>query len=146
MSDNRYEPMPTEGKIPVTNSVILDLREREQLGISKYGTSLYTNNGRVAVRDAYQESLDCAQYLKQHLLENQEYLLEIERLRCIITEAHDALRYQNTAAAFSILAAEIVVEGGHGHVRVLGIDNVATHGSIIDGEATPCDDSASQPC
>ena len=46
-----------------------DLREREWLGIRRYGTPLLPFNGRNALVDAYQEVLDLAVYLRQALVE-----------------------------------------------------------------------------
>lgn len=46
-----------------------DLEERERLGVQRYGTPLYAHNGRDALRDAYEEALDLACYLKQAILE-----------------------------------------------------------------------------
>ncbi len=46
-----------------------DLEKREELGIERYGTSLRPHNGRDALRDAYEEALDLACYLKQCLIE-----------------------------------------------------------------------------
>ena len=42
-----------------------DMRARHQVGIAKYGTALKVWNGRDAVIDAYQESLDLIVYVKQ---------------------------------------------------------------------------------
>jgi hypothetical protein len=49
--------------------VASDLREREAQGIRTYGQPLYANNGRDALRDAYEEALDLACYLRQALEE-----------------------------------------------------------------------------
>lgn len=46
-----------------------DLVTREELGRSRYGTSLFAFNGRNALVDAYQEALDLACYLRQKLAE-----------------------------------------------------------------------------
>lgn len=46
-----------------------DLVERERLGLARYGTKLYPNNGRDALRDAYEEALDLACYLRQVMFE-----------------------------------------------------------------------------
>jgi hypothetical protein len=49
-----------------------DLEMRERLGVERYGTALYTRNGRDALQDAYEEVLDLACYLKQELLERDD--------------------------------------------------------------------------
>lgn len=47
-----------------------DLEERERIGKERYGTALYPHNGRCALRDAYEEALDLACYLRQALEES----------------------------------------------------------------------------
>jgi hypothetical protein len=68
MSD---QPLPTAGRVDVTPLVIADLQARTEGGIRTYGRPLQTFNGRSALRDAYEEALDLAQYLKQLLLEEE---------------------------------------------------------------------------
>lgn len=63
------EPMPKTGRFEVLPAVIADLNARSIMGKEKYGTVLKTDNGRNALMDAYQESLDLAMYLKQELME-----------------------------------------------------------------------------
>lgn len=46
-----------------------DLEQRERLGVERYGTSLQPHNGRDALRDAYEEALDLACYLRQAMAE-----------------------------------------------------------------------------
>ncbi|AGL13859.1 hypothetical protein [Actinoplanes sp. N902-109] len=46
-----------------------DLRIREQIGRQRYGTALQPHNGRDALRDAYEEALDLACYLRQAIAE-----------------------------------------------------------------------------
>lgn len=46
-----------------------DLMSRMQFGKAKYGTALRPHNGRDALKDAYEESLDLCQYLRQALYE-----------------------------------------------------------------------------
>ena len=54
------------------DAVIADLTERSRVGTAKYGTPLYTHNGREALMDAYQEALDLLMYLRQFLLERRD--------------------------------------------------------------------------
>jgi hypothetical protein len=49
--------------------VIADIEARRQVGIGRYGTALQPHNGRDALRDAYEESLDLACYLRQAIAE-----------------------------------------------------------------------------
>lgn len=46
-----------------------DLEQRERLGVERYGTALQPHNGRDALRDAYEEALDLACYLRQAMAE-----------------------------------------------------------------------------
>jgi hypothetical protein len=55
--------------VSIQAKVRADLEERERVGIARYGTALYPHNGRDALRDAYEEALDLACYLRQALEE-----------------------------------------------------------------------------
>lgn len=63
--------MPTHrpGVPSVQAAVRADLEQREQVGIRRYGTPLQPVNGRDALRDAYDEALDLACYLRQEITE-----------------------------------------------------------------------------
>lgn len=64
------QPLPIQNDAPdIQSQVIADIEERRQLGISRYGTALQPNNGRDALRDAYEEAIDLAMYLKQAIIE-----------------------------------------------------------------------------
>ena len=67
-----YQPEPRKGKVKVIDYVIADMLERAEAGRERYGTYLETHNGRDALWDAYQETLDLAVYLRQLILENLE--------------------------------------------------------------------------
>lgn len=103
------QPKPTPGKESVTEAVIADLRQREQKGIVTYGRSLETFNGRNALRDAYEECLDLAQYLKQKMMENDDMARELALLRPVgaamlaLGDWVDARRYPRLGAAVSAL-------------------------------------------
>jgi len=58
-------------KIDVINEVCEDLQARAVLGEKKYGERLRPFNGRSSLRDAYEEALDLANYLKQLLIEEE---------------------------------------------------------------------------
>jgi hypothetical protein len=62
------EPKPSEHP-PVWPLVLEDMADRHRQGIAKYGTSLRPHNGRDALKDAYQEALDLAVYLRQAIYE-----------------------------------------------------------------------------
>lgn len=54
---------------PILPLVIADLEDRAAAGIMTYGTLLRPFNGRDALKDAYEEALDLAMYLKQAMIE-----------------------------------------------------------------------------
>jgi hypothetical protein len=71
-SINQPEPPPQPNDRPaVWDLVIADMRERDATGLAKYGTRLQPHNGRSALRDAYQEVLDLAVYLRQKIYEEE---------------------------------------------------------------------------
>lgn len=49
--------------------VIADMEARRHLGIERYGVPVRPHNGRDALRDAYEEALDLAVYLRQAIAE-----------------------------------------------------------------------------
>ncbi len=73
MSDvTRPQQDPKPGRTAITPLVIADLEARRQQGIAKYGTELKSSNGRDALQDAYEESLDQCMYLRQELEQRAE--------------------------------------------------------------------------
>ena len=66
------QPMPIpNGRPSVQGLVRADLEERERVGVQRYGTPLQAHNGRDALRDAYEEALDLACYLRQAIEERE---------------------------------------------------------------------------
>jgi hypothetical protein len=64
------EPDPIPNDLPgVWGLVQKDMRLRNKFGEDKYGTHLQPHNGRDALKDAYEESLDLCVYLRQALYE-----------------------------------------------------------------------------
>jgi hypothetical protein len=65
------QPKPVRGEFSesVTDAVMADLIKRRETGVKKYGIELLSFNGRDALLEAYQESLDLTMYLKQALME-----------------------------------------------------------------------------
>jgi hypothetical protein len=49
-----------------------DIEDRKTAGVAKYGTPLQGFNGRNPVMDLYQELLDAANYMRQHMYEEVE--------------------------------------------------------------------------
>lgn len=60
---------PQPGQEVVLFHVLEDIKRRAEEGKLKYGTYLETFNGRDALVDEYQETLDKAMYLKQAIME-----------------------------------------------------------------------------
>lgn len=54
---------------PIREQVVADILRRKALGTERYGTPLQPHNGRSPLLDAYEEALDLAVYLRQHLME-----------------------------------------------------------------------------
>lgn len=64
------QPAPIPNSFPpVWGLVIEDMENRDKLGEHRYGTKLQPFNGRDALRDAYDESLDLCVYLRCALYE-----------------------------------------------------------------------------
>lgn len=58
--------LPTPNDLPhIHDLVIEDIKQRKALGVGRYGTPLQAFNDRDALRDAYEEILDAAAYLRQ---------------------------------------------------------------------------------
>jgi hypothetical protein len=51
--------------------VLEDLALRREIGIQRYGIGLQVNNGRDMLRDAYEEALDLAIYLRGMIQERE---------------------------------------------------------------------------
>jgi hypothetical protein len=64
------QPRPTpNGSLSVQEMVLADIQARMQVGLERYGVLLQPNNGRDALRDAYEEAIDLAMYLRQAIAE-----------------------------------------------------------------------------
>ena len=61
-------PVPNDGPA-IQDLVIADIEARKKVGLERYGTLLQAYNGRDALRDAYEEALDLAMYLRQEIEE-----------------------------------------------------------------------------
>lgn len=72
MTNHTEQPLPVGNGEVVYLAVIEDMHQRAELGRSRYGTYLRTENGRDALRDAYEEALDLCMYLKQAMMERDE--------------------------------------------------------------------------
>jgi hypothetical protein len=67
---DQVAPIPNDGP-SMHDLVAADMMERKAHGLRKYNSLLQAFNGRSALRDAYEEVLDLAVYLRQ-ALEEQE--------------------------------------------------------------------------
>lgn len=80
------QPLPVPNVAPdIQSQVIADIERRRQVGIRRYGIALQPGNGRDALRDAYEEVLDLACYLRQEMVERSR--LEPSALRDDIAAA-----------------------------------------------------------
>ncbi len=61
------------GADPLSAAVRADLIERAGAGVKKYGTPLMTRNGRDALWDFYQETLDAIMYARQEDMETPDF-------------------------------------------------------------------------
>jgi len=66
------EPPPKTNELPsMWDLVRKDMADRDTFGRQKYGTPLQPFNGRNALKDAYEEVLDLAVYLRQAIYEKE---------------------------------------------------------------------------
>jgi len=63
------QALAARARLPIGELVQADIRGRMARGRDTYGTDLYAGNGREALRDAYEEALDLAMYLRQAMVE-----------------------------------------------------------------------------
>lgn len=75
--DNTFnqQPNPTPNEGPSMHDLVCeDMQRRKEFGLKKYGSLLQANNGRDALKDAYEESLDLCVYLKQFIEEREAFV------------------------------------------------------------------------
>ena len=71
---NEKQPKSIPSSSPyIWDLVMADIKERDVLGAEKHGTRLQAFNGRDVLKDAYQEALDLAVYLRQAIFERDGY-------------------------------------------------------------------------
>lgn len=64
------QPAPVPNDLPsMWDLVMRDMTTRDQVGRQRYGTPLQPHNGRDMLRDAYEEALDLAVYLRGAIYE-----------------------------------------------------------------------------
>ena len=64
------QDLPHRGVREISPLLLKDMEEKASRGAKKYGLPLESHNGRDAVKDAYQEVLDLAMYLRQTVEED----------------------------------------------------------------------------
>jgi hypothetical protein len=85
MSIEQAMPVPNDSP-SVQGMVRADLETREKIGVERYGTALQPHNGRDGLRDAYEEVLDLACYLRQAIAERRR-----EDVDAAVAEVHAQL-------------------------------------------------------
>ena len=65
----------------IWDHVVDDMKARDQFGFRKYGRHLELNDGRDTLRDAYEEALDLAVYLKKAIMERDHQCLAFSTTR-----------------------------------------------------------------
>lgn len=64
------QQLPKVNNLPCIQDLVkVDIELRKQIGVERYGTPLQPHNGRDTLRDAYEEALDLAMYLRQAIYE-----------------------------------------------------------------------------
>jgi hypothetical protein len=90
----RDQPLPKPGGLPVQEIMIGVIRERREYGRRKYGRPLETNNGRDALKDAWEEALDLFTYLTQMRLERGDVLPGMHEMDTV-AELEEKLRRES---------------------------------------------------
>lgn len=88
-------------------AICADIEARLRFGLAKYGHPLETHNGRDALMDAYQEALDCLNYLEQHRIEAVEAYDTTNQATRDATVAAQLNLHKVTALVFDIKEALI---------------------------------------
>lgn len=88
--EDQPPPVPSD-RPAVWGLVIADMGERDQVGRQRYGTPLQPHNGRDALVDAYQESLDQVVYLRQEIEERRDLRGELAEVRGVLERLRRAL-------------------------------------------------------
>ena len=66
------EPAPVPNTLPSMHDLVAaDMESRKKFGYNKYNSLLQPFNGRDALKDAYEEVLDLAVYLRQAMYERE---------------------------------------------------------------------------
>jgi hypothetical protein len=67
--NEKQPPSIPNDNVCVWDLVLVDMRDRDDMGERKHNTRLQPHNGRDCLVDAYQEALDMIVYLRQAIYE-----------------------------------------------------------------------------
>jgi hypothetical protein len=138
------QPTPDGGWGNVQALVREDLEVRERVGTERYGTSLQLFNGRNAMVDAYQEVLDLACYLRQHLAEQEtlETLGSLVPPKALVAAQH-AVDFDTIGDADSIYkivhaAAPFIAAAAASRPSLDELEFIAGHPIVHAHAGAPC--------
>lgn len=105
-------PSVANDEVHIADVVVKEILQRKAMGLLKYGVPLQPHNGRSAIQDAYEESLDQTLYLRQALEEERtaQTLVdgEIEKIAIYVATRGSRMSDRNWSKAE--LAAELAEE------------------------------------
>lgn len=102
------EPPPKHNDLPSMHDLVIqDMDARKRFGLEKYGTLLQPFNGRNALKDAYEEILDLAVYLRQKLYEQEQEAAVVAKLA---EEATKSTRVHVPTAEADVSAKDVAVD------------------------------------
>ena len=99
MATEQPDPTPNDGT-PIWDLVIADMHARDALGRERYGTPLQAHNGRDALRDAYDEVLDLAAYLRQAIEERKDVEAVVAAAEALNDDPNTLLELEAALAKF----------------------------------------------
>jgi hypothetical protein len=99
----------------IADLVIADIQDRKRVGVERYGVALQAHNGRDALLDAYEESLDQTKYLKQALVERADHRAEgaAEELASVAAYLRKEAAILWGPQAAALIGAAANIENGH---------------------------------
>lgn len=101
------QPLPVKNDSPYMQDLLVsDIEARKQVGIDRYGTALQAHNGRDVLRDAYEEAIDLALYLRQAIYERDEPVADAHGDGTVIVQGQPKrVNYDATTEAWEIRKA-----------------------------------------
>lgn len=128
----RQEPAPTGHGADITDLVLKDLADRREAGVKKYGTPLRAFNGRNALVDAYQESLDQVLYLRQRITENGERGDAATATEIETTDQITVRLVQKMGGDYMVAAAAKVSTNGEAALALANPENADANAGLIN--------------